>query len=347
MVLRKRSTDMGLLLAKGYTWPYLRTSYKPNIMRNKFTLHHKMLLRLSGCLGLLMAFVACSSDPTLPIEREESKPSSVQVRLSVGDGRKVGSAITSLVACGSDREGTFTNQTDAGLLYGGVGFYEIAAFEGRKSFLFAANLTPADQSRVKTSTSEAFNALILSTSDYIPAPTTTIPMPMVAVLYNLQTLLGSSTGFSHSYNTDLTRVFALVDYTIELPSGFQLVEATVENIPAKFGLVSAIDDYDASSLGYIRYNLGTQSQGLFFLPENKVSDPVFYDADDNGMTYLQVRYKESSAASSPVHSARFRIAEFQRRAGYDHWGQVKRNSIYTFTVKITATTKNNTIPFLN
>lgn len=308
-------------------------------MLSKFTLHHKISIRF-GCLcASLLTLVACGSDIVLPIEQTETTESA-QVRLSVEDGRNVGSAITSLVVSGSSIEGTFTNQTGSGgLQYGGQGAFDVASYAGKKNFFFAANLTPTDRSRVKAATHEAFNTLTLTTADYIPTPSTTAPMPMVAMLVD-KTFADIAATFK------LTRLFALVDYTITLPAGYQLVEVTVENIPAKFSLASAIDNYDQSALGYISYNLGTQKTGKFFLPENKVADPVFYDADHNGMTYMRVRYKES-ASSIQVYTTGFRIAEHALGAGYAHYGHLKRNSIYTFTVPISSATKNNKTPFLN
>lgn len=308
-------------------------------MLSKFTRYPKNGIRL-GCLyAVLIALVACGSDAVLPIEQEETT-SSMQVRLSVQEGRNVGSAINSLVVSGSSVEGTFTNQTGVGgVQYGGEGAFDVASYAGKKSFFFAANLTPADRSRVKAATHDAFNTLTLTTADYIPTPSITAPIPMVAMLVG-KTFTEIAATFK------LTRLFALVDYTITLPTGYQLVEVMVENIPAKFSLASAIDNYDQTDLGYISYNLGTQKTGKFFLPENKVADPVFYDADHNGMTYMRVRYKESASADQ-VYTTGFRIAEHAPNAGYAHYGHLKRNAIYTFTIPISATTKNNKTPFLN
>lgn len=301
---------------------------------------HKVIVRACSTI-LLIVLGACSNDATSEVIGEDSKPEIATVRLSVTEGQSVGSAIHSVVLCGSPFAGDVTNP---GHVTNSRGSYPIPHYEATRSFFFVTNLTDADKAIVQSTQPSAFKNLLLNTSDYIPTPTTAVPVPMLAMLINKNwaELLPTSTP---SWN--LTRLFAVVDYTITFPSGaYQLVNVAVKNIPAKFAVASPIDDYDLTANGYLNYNLSTQMTGKFFLPENKVSDPVFFDADDNGMTYMEVQYKDPATADE-VHTAKFRIAEYTGNASYAAYGNVNRNNIYTFTISITSRTKNNVTQFLN
>lgn len=299
--------------------------------------------RVALALLMMASLVACNSDAISdPTTVEESKPEKVTVRLTVDEGRSVGSAIHSIALCGSD---FLANVTNPGHATNSLGTYELSNYDGARSFLFIANLTDADRATVQaTELSESKN-LVFNTNDYIPTATVTAPMPMTYMFRNVtwQELYVEQT---RDTRFRCTRLFAVVDYNITFPStSYQLVNVKVKNIPAKFSITEAIDDYDLTSNGYISYDLNTQASGKFFLPENKVSDPVFFDADDNGMTYMEVQYKDPATADQ-VHTAKFRIAEFYTSA-YTNRGYVKRHNVYNFTIAITERTKRNVTQFLN
>lgn len=289
--------------------------------------------------ALLSIFVACDKDENGVEQPQEGKMVRATFRLFAhGSGDQIN--------IDPEFEDKVENITLAGAsqnnfsVASGTASFDLQQFLGKKNLFFAANLNSADIPSVGASGSEtAFNATRLNTADYlrgygtVPA-TKAIPMTFTArdvFLDALNLKYKDAAGVVHPLSIlRLQRAFAKVSLTLSESGGADITEILVHNIPDKFGLAAPIESYDLSSLSNLPawsvYNSTTTpalpSQLSFYLPEKVVSNPRFYDPDNLGMMYIEVKYQNPSAPSQS-HSAYYRIAD--PRPTSTTFGKVIRN----------------------
>lgn len=281
------------------------------------------------CGLLSVGFAACSSDEVEDIPAAPETFSATFRLQQTGIGVIINDDVTNYV------EDKVASVQLAGAMtgnYGGVDnpTFTILSYQGKKNFLFTANLNDADLSKIATE--NAYNEAILNTADYmrsyqsIPADK---PLLMAGSLRSVSFVNGA-------LNQDLVtlqRVFASVDYDFSsfLAGGATINKITLKNIPAKFRLAGALVDYDllnaknSTEYPYIHWDLPTTSKGRIYIPEYIVSKPVFNDPDINGMAHFEISY--TLGGKSYVH--KLRVAE--SRPLNNNYGRIVRNTRYSIT----------------
>lgn len=284
------------------------------------------------CGLLSVGFVACSSDDGEDFPSPERTIAATFRLQQSGSGVTINNDATNYV---EDKVETVQLAGAMTGNYGGVAnpTFSILSFQGKRNFLFTANLNNADLSKIATE--KDYNEAILSTADYMrgyQSIPTNKPLLMAGALRSVSFVNGV-------LNQDLVilrRVFASVDYDFStLLAGLQVEQIILKNIPAKFRLAGALVDYDllhaqnSTDYPYIDWNLSTTTKGRIYLPEHIVSKPVFNDPDVNGMTHFEITYRLGSGDSKII---RFRLAE--TRPLNINYGRIVRNTRYSLTPQV-------------
>ncbi len=218
-------------------------------------------------------------------------------------------------------------------------------------FIFVANLNESDATAMVADedkyTTEEYN-----TADYLRGlnnnPATKV-IPMVGRVsgvwpgeYAQSTAPGATVNdLVYPDQIVLRRLFARVEFeTFPLPEGVTVTALKVVNIPGKFRLAAAIDDYDlknaadAGNYPYLELTLNPamdqtrRIKQTFYIPEHSVSNPVFQNADDHSMTCISMVYTQDGQTKE----ARLKIASTD--AGKhgalreEDNGRVVRNVVY-------------------
>lgn len=216
--------------------------------------------------------------------------------------------------------------------YGGVAdpTFTILSYQGKKNFLFAANLNSGDVSKISTETD--YNNAVLTTAEYMRGYGTIDAKKPLLMAGSLRSVSFQNGVLSQDLVT-LQRVFASIDYNFStiLDGGGVISKIVLKNIPAKFRLAGALVDYDLlnaksdADYPYIDWELPTAPRGRIYVPEHIVSKPVFNDPDVNRMTYFEITY----TLRGTTYTHKLRVAE--SRPLNINFGRIMRNTRYIVT----------------
>ncbi len=320
--------------------------------------------------GLLLA--ACTDNEGLPFD--EGQNSSAKEVLSWGLNILSHGATPSINEDATDKEdevksivlaGSAANNYTPGA---GNATFGIHRFIGKKNFFFAANLNAADQAKVGVGHTETdFNKVILNTNDYLRKPVGPKdlyePFPMTATLRDIEVdatgnfkKRDASGALVPADEVNFTRAFAKVELTILNIEKMKIDKVELCNIPQKFALAAPIQNYDKTSLGYMKVVLhddplhkhplftkeDAKLEMTFYVPELVVTSPTFYEQMDRGMMYVAVHHNHEDFPGTKYITA-FRIAD-PRLSLSPNYGKVIRNHVYTLTVHPSSARRTTTPP---
>lgn len=324
-------------------------------------------------LGLLPFFtIGCQAfEEESEVSSTKKAEHTVRFPLDIVGGKQLNGISTRAIVNPSELAGTPAEDEVDNVVLAGVAqsdfnkagkYLQIQSTNLNRSFYFAANLTSADQDRVKTSSSPEM--LELNTLDYLGVDgqlKTGSHIPMVAALDQVKySDFTSPSGAVQSllvYNNEVkfTRAFAKVNFEFNVPTGFNVTTVQVINVPKKFALGTALADYDAKSdaaYGYETFNLTSvittvtpgKQKVSFYLPEHAVKYPVKNDPDTHKMTCVLITYQVSGKSYN--HYVRIGFdSEFDTTYAYGKEGKVLRNFVFKRTTTLDPTKDNDKAPF--